>query len=61
MNKSVVVESIVKFVRSEILDLNEHEESEFEYQLVELVSSFIFASCKGEEKAPSKSNELALT
>ena len=52
--------SILKFVRDDILDLDAGEQSEFESQLVELVSSFIFASCKGEEKTASQPGEPAL-
>lgn len=51
--------SILKFVRDDILDLDAGEQSEFESQLVELVSSFIFASCKGETAAPSQPGEPA--
>ena len=54
-------DSIVKFVRADILDLDNGEQNEYENQLVELVSSFIFASCKGEEKTASQPTELALT
>ena len=56
-----MTESIAKFVRTDILDLEEGEQSAFEGQLIELVSSFIFASCKGEEKSAPQSSELALT
>ena len=52
-------EAILKFVRDDILDLDAGEHSEFENQLVELVSSFIFASCKGEEKGGSQPGESA--
>lgn len=51
----------MKFVRYDILNLDECESSEYENQLVELVSSFIFASCKGEEKSANQVTELALT
>ena len=53
--------SILKFVRDDILDLDDGEESESASQLVELVSSFIFASCKGEEKTANQPAELALS
>ena len=52
-------DSILKFVRDDILDLDAGERSEFESQLVELVSSFIFASCKGEEKTANQPGEPA--
>ena len=60
MNKLILTDSIVKLVKTEILDLEEHEDHIFQAQLVELISSFIFASCKGEEKAAKKNKDLAL-
>ena len=58
MNKLIVTDSIVKFVKTEILDLEEDEEHQYQDQLVELISSFIFASCKGEEKAAKLNKDL---
>ena len=46
-------------MRDDILDLDAGEHSEFESQLVDLVSSFIFASCKGEQKTSGQPGEPA--
>ena len=59
MKKSLVSEQIVKFVKSDILDIEDNEDHIFKDQLVELISSFIFASCKAEER-PALA-DLALT